>query len=530
VSERSAIHLRPYQEDCLKAITTAFIGGKQRVLATMPTGGGKTIVFANLIDRMKTGRALVLAHRDELIHQTVQKIKMVTPDADVGVVKASENQYWTRIVVASVQTVQREARLSQLGQFDLIVVDEAHHAAAETWTEILVQLGAFRDGGPMVCGFTATPDRADKVGLDVVFEEIVFEMPTLDLIRQNYLCDIVPLQVKVEGMDLSRVKKVAGDFAANASGKALLDADAPGYVARALQEYAPGRRSIVFTPTVATAAAMAEAINAAGIPAASLDAKTKTEDRRRIIADLHSGKIMSVANCAVLTEGTDIPPVDCIVIARPTMSRSLYQQMVGRGLRPYPGKEDCVVLDMVGVTGRHKLQTAATLFGIRPQFLKKGEGILQAATEQARQEAIAAEATGKLVAVGVMAFEGARAHWVASGTGKFLLSTGDGMIMLQPSEDDAAFWDAIERPSNGWEPHKIIARKLSLEYAQGVAEDRAREKGAGALIDPNAPWRARDASEKQIALLRRLNVDTTHIITAGQASDAISAAKAGRHA
>ncbi|MDQ2622446.1 MAG: DEAD/DEAH box helicase, partial [Actinomycetota bacterium] len=321
----SGVRLRPYQEDCLKAIADAIAAGKRRMVVSIPTGGGKTVVFSHLIGELALNqRALVLAHRDELILQTVDKINMVTPKADIGIVKASENQYWTQTVVASVQTVANDRRLASLGHFDLVIVDECHHAVAESWTAILTKLGAFEDDGPVVIGFTATPQRGDEVGLDTVFDEIVYDKPILELMDEQYLVDVRAAQVQVEGLDFSGIKRVAGDLPAGAAGRAMMNADAPEYVARAIKQYAPERRSLVFTPTVMVAEAVADSAKQVGLAAASLDGKTATGERRRLIQDFHDGRLQVLANCAVLAEGTDIPPVDCVVIARPTSSQSLF--------------------------------------------------------------------------------------------------------------------------------------------------------------------------------------------------------------
>lgn len=524
----SGVRLRPYQQDCLKAIADAIAAGKRRMVVSIPTGGGKTVVFSHLIaDLQLHQRALVLAHRDELILQTVDKIKMVTPKADIGIVKASENQYWTQTVVASVQTVANDRRLASLGRFDLVIVDECHHAVAESWTAILTALGAFEDDGPVVIGFTATPQRGDEVGLDTVFDEIVYDKPILELMDEQYLVDVRAAQVQVEGLDFSGIKRVAGDLPAGAAGRAMMNADAPGYVARAIQAYASERRSLVFTPTVMVAEAVAEAARAQGFAAASLDGKTASGERRRMIQDFHDGKLQVLANCAVLTEGTDIPPVDCVVIARPTASATLFQQMVGRGLRPYPGKEDCLVLDTVGATGRHKLVSVASLFGLDPKVLQKGVPVTEAARELARQQAIVSEATGKLIAIGTDVTGKARVHWIPSGDGKFLLSCGDGMLVLEP-EAGGDRWIVTHQPS--FKRPEVLASGLSLEFAQGVAEDRARSMGADVLIDPNASWRTQEPTERQLYRLAKLGVDLSQITTKGEASDAISAALSRRSA
>lgn len=520
----SGLALRPYQEDALQALHDGYNAGDQRLLTVMPTGAGKTVVFAHLI-RDLSARTLVVAHREELIRQTVEKITMVDRGANVGVVKAHENHYWADIVVASIQTIQREHRLSQLGSFGLIVTDEAHHATARTWTEAIERLGGFSAGGPKVSGWTATPDRTDKVGLGHVFQRVAHETGLYDLIEQGYLVDPRPVQVLIDTLDLSEVKTTAGDLTASGVGAALEAADAPEHVAQALNEYAPDRKALVFMPTVKTANATAEAILATGRPAGVISEKTDSRTRARHLADIQTGRITALVNCMVLTEGTDLPAVDCIVVGRPTKSRSLYQQMIGRGLRLYPGKEDCLVLDVAGDPGRHKLATVADLFGLDPKALA-GKTVTEAKAEQQALAEQRAVAMGRLVAVtsaGVMR----RAHWVPSHDGRFVLTVANGLIVLAHDDRRPGTWTVdVQRPIyDGGALH--LSDGLSLEYAQGLAEDYARKAGAAVLIDPEAPWRSRPVTEKQAYMLKRYKLRPENYRTAGEASDAISAAKAG---
>ena len=176
--------LRPYQLEALDAIAEHFDRGIRRQLVVLPTGSGKTIIFAELI-RRRGGRALVLVHRDELARQAEAKIRLVTADAPIGIVKASRNECLFPITIASVQTVCRPARLAQLGAYDLVIVDEAHHAVADSYRTILGALGAFADDGPLVLGVTATADRGDGLGLADTFDEIVYEVPLLDMIERG---------------------------------------------------------------------------------------------------------------------------------------------------------------------------------------------------------------------------------------------------------------------------------------------------------------------------------------------------------
>jgi superfamily II DNA or RNA helicase len=365
----SAISLRDYQLECLGAIDSAEQRGVKRQLVVLPTGTGKTVIFSHLIQQ-RPGRALVLAHRDELIQQAIDKIRIVNPEAQVGIVKAERNETNYPIIVASVQTLARESRLDQLPKdFRTIIVDEAHHASAASYKRVIDGLSASSD--PLIVGFTATADRGDKQGLDSVFSEIVFSKDILTMIRSGYLVDIRAIQIRLANADLNRLHTRAGDFVEAELGDMLRAADIQKHAVRTYQEHAAGRKALLFTPTVLLAHDMASAFEDAGIPAAAIDGTTDIDHRREVLERFKRGDIRVLANCMVLSEGFDEPSADCILMARPTKSRSLYQQVIGRGLRTHPGKDNCLVLDFVGATTRLDLVTTATLFDIKPNRARR---------------------------------------------------------------------------------------------------------------------------------------------------------------
>lgn len=388
--------LRPYQRDAAMAVITAYQAGLRRVLLQMATGLGKTIVFAHLaraLVRHRGGRVLIIAHREELIEQARAKLLDVDPSLDVGIVKARRDDHAHAVVVASIQTIARIKRLRRLGRFDFVIVDEAHHAVARTYRGVLEYLGVYDPPSEVyLLGVTATPGRGDRVGLETVFQKIVYRMGILEGIQGGYLCDIRATAVMLQ-TDFDDVHSRHGDLVEGELGQALLAADAPEHVLRAYQEHADGRRAIVFTPTVAVAEVMAETFRVAGIPAAMVSGQTPAADRAEVLAGLHAGTIRVVANCAVLTEGFDCPELDCIVIARPTKSPLLYAQMVGRGTRRSEGKADLLVLDVTGQAGRHDLVTAASLFGVSVELLDtvRLTRAVEIRDEQARARAAQAE-------------------------------------------------------------------------------------------------------------------------------------------
>ena len=269
-------------------------------------------------------------------------------------------------MVASVQTLSRRARLARLvPDFRTIVIDEAHHAPAPSYRRILTHCRAWQPDGPLVVGVTATPARGDGQSLQQVFDGIVYQRSLVEMMQAGYLVDLRAIQVLLQA-DFDALRTQRGDFVEADLETLLLAANAPAQVLAAFQAHAADRKALLFTPTVATAYAMAATFCAAGIAAEALDATTPLATRRAILQRLHTGATRVVANCAVLTEGFDEPSVDCIIVARPTQSLPLYQQMLGRGTRTYPGKTDCLLLDVVGVSTQHTLHTAATLFGCAP--------------------------------------------------------------------------------------------------------------------------------------------------------------------
>jgi superfamily II DNA or RNA helicase len=513
------INLRPYQTEAIDAIESAVSRGIQRPLVALPTGTGKTVLFAELIKRRK-GRSLVLAHRDELLRQAGDKIENLMPGADIGYVKAEEDDHNKPIVIASVQTLSRQNRLDRLwNDYETIVVDEAHHAAAETYQRIIKHLSGFEKEGPIVLGVTATPGRGDKIGLDCVFEEIVYQKTILDMIKAQYLVTLRAIQVKL-AVDFNRLHTSRGDFVDSEVEKMLVEANAPEQILEAFTEHAKDRKAILFTPTVKLAHEIAARFVEAGYSAEALDGTTPIDERRALLKRLNTGATQIVCNCGVLTEGFDEPSVDCIVVARPTQSRTLYVQMIGRGTRTWFNKKDCLILDLVGASSRHDLQTAAALFGVPSDALTK-KTLTEYLAEKEAAEIEAQRLQGELVSQEVDLFQRSDLHWLRSIEGRFVLSATDGQLIVR---EDTRGW-TVEHKGKGF--CNTLIQHLSLEYALGFAEDEAREMGAEALVNKNAKWRKLPISEKQIETLTKFKIAIDPKMTKGEASDLISLAIAG---
>lgn len=330
--------LRGYQQECISIIESKPSGA---YLCQMPTGCGKTATFTHI---PRHGRVLVLAHREELVRQPARYY-----DCPVGFEIAQDHSHGEEVVIASVQSLVNRLYRFSPGEFDMIITDEAHHAAAKTYRKIYDYFYPDKH-----IGFTATPNRGDKVRLDEVFSEIIFQRDLRWAIESGYLCDIYCLRVNI-GYDLSAVHTRNGDYAPGELEEAM-DGTADA-IAQAYREHAKGA-TLIFAVSVHQAEEIA-----ARIPG-SVVVTGKTKDRAEIIERFSRREIPCIVNVMVFTEGTDIPLVETVIIARPTQSDSLYSQMVGRGLRLHPEKERLTLIDCVGTTGKASLCTAPTLLGI----------------------------------------------------------------------------------------------------------------------------------------------------------------------
>jgi superfamily II DNA or RNA helicase len=318
-----ALPLRPYQAEAIDAVVEAESRGVNRPAVVLPCGTGKTVAFAHLIAR-RPGRALVIAHRDELLEQAKSKLRQVAPTLELGIVKAERDEVAADVVMASIQTIARPSRLTRLGRdFTTVIIDECHHSAAPTYVAALEQLGAFTDDGPLVVGFTATLERADNAPLGAVWQEVAYERGILWMIANGYLCDLRAIQVGTDA-DLAKLKIRHGDLQDAEIAEELLRSGAIGQVAGAYVKYASDRRGLAFTPTVETAYALAAALLERGISAEALDGTTHPDARRRIVTRLQTGETQVGVNCGIFTEGTDLPATAAVLIARPTRSRVLY--------------------------------------------------------------------------------------------------------------------------------------------------------------------------------------------------------------
>ena len=334
------IKLRDYQREVLEIIDKLESGS---YLIQMATGLGKTATFTNI---KRKGRVLVLAHREELVTQPVKYY-----DCPVGIEMANHKSNNEPVIIASVMSLTHRLDKFKSDEFDMIIIDEAHHAAANSYKKII---SYFKPR--LLLGFTATPNRGDKVRLDDVFEKIIYQKDLKWAIKNKYLTDINCIRVNI-GYDLSNVARRMGDFATGELEKVMNTKALNKAIKEAYLKYAKGQ-TLIFATSVEHAQDIAKEIE--GAVAVTAD----TKNREELIKKFTNREIPVLVNCMIFTEGTDMPLVETVIMARPTQSNSLYTQMVGRGLRLYPGKEKLQLIDLVGVTGKNNLCTAPSLIGI----------------------------------------------------------------------------------------------------------------------------------------------------------------------
>jgi superfamily II DNA or RNA helicase len=507
--------LRPYQIEIVEATLAALEQG-QRGLVVAPTGTGKT-VGAVEVNRRRQGRSLSIVHREELIRQTAEKMTLAGLDG-LGVVKAERDDTDAQHVVASVQTLAHERRRQRLGRdFNTVWVDEAHHVAAPTYLTIMDEIGCFEESGPGTFGTTATPDRLDKLGLDRIFDKIVYEVGLVPMIRQAYLSDVRALRV-VLPVDLDAVHTRGGDFVESELAEAMEAVDAPRLIAHAYGEHARERKAALFVPSVRLAHLTAEALRALGIASEALDGSTPADERRAILARLHSGATRVVPNCQVLTEGWDEPSVDAIVIARATQSRALYTQMLGRGLRLYPDKTDCLILDLVGASDKHELVTTPSLLGLDPRLVAE-QGVLAADTARTeaarqRQDGLLRGPVGGAEEIDILSRRDF--VWTPVGSAHVLSAGDDGWIGVE--QVARGKWRVIRQTAYKG-PLAVVFETTDQGYALGKAEDLARASVSRVLHDRGARWRREPMSATQIAFFERWGLFMDRNWTKGQAAD-----------
>jgi len=483
-------------------------------------------------------RVVILAHRDELVDQAITKVRSVAPELITGKVKAGDDEVDADVVVASVQTLARKRRMNRLlnaGPVGLVIADEVHHFLSKTYKGVLEGLGCFAEDGARMLGVTATLARGDGKGLGTVVDDVVYTKSILWGIRNGYLVEPTGISVAVDGLDLSKLRKSAGDYAVGALGEELTESGAMAVAAAAYVEHGNGKPGVVFTPTVATAHEAMKELEFRGVSAAVVSGETPREERLRIFADYEAGKIRVLCNCMVLTEGWDAPHAEVLVMARPTQSQPLYTQIIGRVLRPYPGKTSALILDLVGASQDNRLRTLIDLEeGLFPDPKpckdcrrlpcvclcgNCGNKRLRCTCEK---EAVELKLTGSGKSLEL--FAASSSAWLQTESGIWFIPCGTaGEVLLWPEK--GGYVIALAPPQGGWT--KLNGSPQPLDTAKAWAEAEAEELG-GVLTRRKAKWRRDPASEAQLKQAGYLRIQVPDGIRKGDMGDLISVVKASR--
>ena len=484
--------LRPYQAEAKQAILAAWDEGYRKTLLVLPTGCGKTVVFSSVTENQvnKGHRVLIMAHRGELLDQAADKLKEASGlDSVLEKAESTSLGSFLPVTVGSVQSLAQEKRLARFpnNYFQDIIVDEAHHCLSDSYKRVLDH---FPDAN--ILGVTATPDRGDMKNLGEFFDSKAYEYSMTEAIREGYLCPIKAQMIPLE-LDIADVGISSGDFSAGEIGHAL--EPYLHQIAAEMANYCRGRKTVVFLPLIATSQKFCAMLNDAGLRAAEVNGNS--DDRSEVLADFEAGKYDVLCNSMLLTEGWDCPSVDCIVVLRPTKIRSLYQQMVGRGMRLSPGKTELLLLDFLWMTERHDLCRPSALISkdeaiakkIDERMVEDADGFdLIEAEEQAERDILAER-------------ESALAKQLAEMRGKKRKLVDPLQYALSIGAEDLTNYV----PTFAWEMAPPSEKQIAFLERRGIFVDSVRNAGLASLLIDRLQRRQQMglATPKQIRCLER---------------------------
>lgn len=505
------MNLRNYQRECIDAVLRLKAEGKHRQLISMATAAGKTVVFSHLIKEVG-GRAIIIAHTIELLKQAQKTLKMVAPELTVGLVNENYKDFNADVVIVSTQSAFLESNLKQLKaqNINIMIYDECHRAAAEGNRRIIEELGFGKGTNKLLVGCTATAYRSDKKGLGEVFDVVAFEKSAVDLINDGFL--VPPKGYKVAtDIDLSAVQTVDGDFHQSSLAAVMNTTEMNQLIVKSWLSIAKDRPTICFAVNVAHAKNIANMFVAHGVAASSIDGEMPQKDRDDVLEKYKAGEIKVLCNCSILTEGVDLPMTQC-VITKPTKSKGLYTQMVGRGLRLWPDKDNCIVLDFG--SKNHTICSTAVLFEdqINPP---------QQARNQNAERELPPKLNPQLKAAIVNSDPLGKSFTWQRGQDNSYIMRGGGIARIeiqQQSKDQyiVYYCEGLE--------YTELAYGVDFEWAFSTAEDYARDnRKKFALSDKDASWRNEPITEKQKALFKKCRFKAgIDKLTKGQATDIIS--------
>ena len=578
----SPVQLRDYQEECIQSILTAIQNGHKRLGISLATGAGKTVIFTQLIDRVepslkKADQTLILAHRRELVEQAARHCSNAYPskrvEIEMGNMHASGS---ADITIASVQSITSGDRFSKFDpqQFKLVLVDEAHHIVAPGYLRTLEYFGLEqkRAISPVLVGVSATFSRFDGLRLGTAIDEIVYHKDYIDMIGDKWLSDVIFTTVESTA-NLSRVKSGAnGDFQSGELSRVVNTDRINEITVRSWFAKAAGRKStLVFCVDLAHVAGLTQSFRHHSVDARFVTGDTPKVERSERLDAFKRGEFPVLVNCGVFTEGTDIPNIDCIILARPTRSRNLLVQMIGRGMRLHSGKTNCHIIDMVSslATG---IVTTPTLFGLDPSEIVKDASVDELRSLKNRKEAeqerneqvltqVPSPSDGK--ARGNITFTEydsvfdliedtsgekhirsiSKNAWVQVAPEKYVLSGPDGTYLRLEVADDAETTDAkfvawevrslpqgVSSKSPYAKPRRLFKATTFTDAVHG-ADKYASEKYPHRLISRYQTWRRGPPTDGQLKFLNQLRAKDDKLqtadITKGKAADMITKLRHG---
>lgn len=517
--------LRPYQSEAVEAVYQNWVAGK-RTVVVLPTGTGKSTVIARIAaDAVDNGqRVVLLAHRRELLDQMVDNVHKVDPaKADLtGFVQADRDDFDQDIVAASFQTLTNPARLTSLGRRDVVLVDEVHHSPSETYAAVLDELKT-NHGARLLAGFTATLKRADG-GLGDLWDTVAYERSLSWALEQGYLVPPRGKTVVIPDLDTTKLTVRAGDYAPGELSAAMVAS--VDTTVEAIKTHAAGRRMLVFGASVEHCKELSKALSANGVPTTVVVGSTSSDDRADAFDDFTAGRVDALVTVQVLTEGTDLPACDCVVLARPTRSSVLFTQMVGRALRLGAGKADALVLDLAGSTRDVAVVTLSDLSPTSETKRVSPTGEDDPGQVEPPAKRVQVQRIGAVDMVNVDILDGSNAVWLATRhdepalNGVPFLDGGNGVYAFILGDETNGYQVGV-LPGKFKPSSHLIPGPMDFKSARAAAEGQVAKWGE--FPDKSAPWRSRPTpSDGQVGFGQSLNIANAELMSKARLSDEIS--------
>ncbi|HEY4831574.1 MAG TPA: DEAD/DEAH box helicase [Waddliaceae bacterium] len=516
---KECIALRDYQQECIEAVLSEFNEMVFRQLISLPTGSGKTVILGSLAQRLNK-KTILLAHREELIIQAVEKFKLVWPEVDIGICMGDFDEIHTQVVIGSIQSCSRPKRLERLKEqgFEIMMIDEAHHSISQSYQTVINELGFnVKDQNKLLLGVTATVSRSDKISLGNTYDKIVFLRSISTMILGGFLSPVIGRRI-LTSFNLNGVKTDDGDFCLGALAEAVDVPERNDFIAEKFKEFAADRKAIVFGVNVAHCKALSESFRKLGFNSSPIWGEMGDQERRKALEAFKLGQLQILTSCNVLCEGYDEPSASAIVMARPTKSQSLYIQCIGRGLRVHPGKSNCLVLDFTDKS--HNLDSVISL----TTAISEAARIIENEEEEKEGQYDEVDRTPKIRINKECNTEfdvlgSARFSWVDIGDGEWSLIDDDRKeIVLTPQENGyVAKLYHLDGAS-----HELVRKPIPLQYCFGCAEDYARKNLKTTFANPRASWMQQ---EEELSIGQREFLEKNHAfneeMTKAEASNAI---------